>query len=40
MLNDKKPNGNARMIYKNDIAKQDLEIEFNHTVILLIEFNS
>lgn len=39
MLNDTKPNGTARMIYKNDAAKQDLEMEFNPAVVPLTEYN-
>jgi hypothetical protein len=40
MLNDKKPAGNARIIYKNDAAKQDLKIQFNPVIIPLTEFNN
>ncbi len=38
MLNGEKPNGNARIVYKNDAAKQDLRIEFNPVIIPLTEF--
>ncbi|MGB5821074.1 MAG: NAD-dependent epimerase/dehydratase family protein [Saonia sp.] len=39
MLNDEKPNGNARVVYKNNYAKQDLGIEFKPAVVPLTEFN-
>lgn len=39
MLNNKKPSGNARIIYKNEAAKQDLGIEFNPVIIPLTEFS-
>lgn len=39
MLNGEKPNGNARIVYKNDAAKQDLRIEFNPAIVPLTEFN-
>jgi len=39
MLNDKKPEGNARIVYKNNAAKQDLGIKFNPAIIPLSEFN-
>ena len=38
MLNNEKPKGNARIIYKNDAAKKDLGIEFNAAKIPLMEF--
>lgn len=40
MLNDEKPNGKARIIYKNDAAREDLGIEFNPVIIPLTEFNN
>jgi nucleoside-diphosphate-sugar epimerase len=40
MLNGEKPNGQARVVYKNDYAKQDLGIEFNPAIIPLTEFNN
>lgn len=39
MLNNKKTDGNARIIYKNDAALKDLEITFNPAIIPLTEFN-
>jgi nucleoside-diphosphate-sugar epimerase len=39
MLNDKKPSQQARIIYKNDAAKRDLEIDFNPVIIPLTEFS-
>jgi dihydroflavonol-4-reductase len=39
MLNDKKPSQDARVIYKNDAAKKDLEIDFNPVIIPLTEFS-
>lgn len=39
MLNDKKPIGNARIVYKNDAAKQDLGIEFKPAINPLTDFN-
>lgn len=40
MLNNEKPNGSARMIYKNDAARQDLGIEFSPAIVPLTEFNT
>jgi dihydroflavonol-4-reductase len=40
MLNNEKPKGNARIIYKNDSAKQDLGIEFNPAIVPLTEFSN
>jgi dihydroflavonol-4-reductase len=40
MLNDEKPNVKARIIYKNDAAREDLGIEFNPVIIPLTEFNN
>ncbi|MEX1383379.1 NAD-dependent epimerase/dehydratase family protein [Lutibacter sp.] len=39
MLNNKKTAGNARIVYKNDAAKQDLKVTFNPVIISLTEFN-
>ncbi|MDP2238372.1 MAG: NAD-dependent epimerase/dehydratase family protein [Bacteroidales bacterium] len=39
MLNSEKLNGNARMVYKNDAAKQDLGIAFNPAIVPLTEFS-
>jgi nucleoside-diphosphate-sugar epimerase len=38
MLNGKPPKGKAQMVYKNDAAKQDLEIAFNPAVVPLTDF--
>ena len=40
MLNNEKPNGNARIIYKNDAARQDLGIEFSPVIVPLTEFSN
>lgn len=40
MLNNEKPLGNARIIYKNDAARKDLGIEFNSAIIPLTEFSA
>jgi len=40
MLNGEKPNGQARIVYKNDSSKQDLGIEFNPAIIPLTEFSN
>ncbi|WP_296311662.1 NAD-dependent epimerase/dehydratase family protein [Winogradskyella sp. UBA3174] len=40
MLNEEKPIGNARIIYKNDAARKDLGIEFNPVVVPLTDFNN
>ncbi|MEO1013029.1 MAG: NAD-dependent epimerase/dehydratase family protein [Bacteroidota bacterium] len=39
MLNSEKPKGDASIVYKNDAAKRELEIEFNPAVVPLTEFN-
>ncbi len=39
MLNNEQPSGTARVIYKNDAAKRDLEMEFNPAVVPLTEFS-
>lgn len=39
MLNDERPNGSARIIYKNDAAKRDLGITFNPAIVPLTEFS-
>lgn len=39
MLNNEKPKGNARIVYKNDAAKQDLGIDFNPAIIPLTDYN-
>ena len=39
MLNNEKPSRNARIIYKNEAAKQDLGIDFNPAIIPLTEFS-
>ncbi|RED44238.1 NAD-dependent epimerase/dehydratase family protein [Seonamhaeicola aphaedonensis] len=38
MLNNEKPNGNAKIVYRNDKAKQELGIEFNKAEVPLSEF--
>lgn len=38
MLNNEKPNGDAKIVYKNDKAKQELGIEFNKAEVPLSEF--
>ena len=38
MLNNEKPNGNAKIVYRNDKAKQELGIEFNKAQVPLSEF--
>jgi len=38
MLNNEKPNGNAKVVYRNDKAKQELGIEFNKAEVPLSEF--
>ncbi|MDW5291027.1 hypothetical protein [Formosa sp. PL04] len=40
MLNNKTSKGNARVVYKNDAAKHDLEMSFNAAKIPLEEFNT
>jgi hypothetical protein len=40
MLNSKKPQGNARIVYQNNPAKQDLGIAFNPAIIPLTNFSS
>lgn len=40
MLNGEKPAHHAKIVYKNDLAKQDLGVHFNPAVIPLTEFNS
>ena len=40
MLNNEKPNGNAKIVYKNDMAKQELGIEFNPAEVPLREFGN
>jgi nucleoside-diphosphate-sugar epimerase len=40
MLNGKKPKNQARIVYKNDNAKQDLGIQFNPAITPLTEFSS
>ena len=40
MLNSEKPKGNARIVYKNDAAKQDLGIEFDPAIVPLQAFNN
>ncbi|MDO8899217.1 MAG: hypothetical protein Q7V19_16315, partial [Bacteroidales bacterium] len=39
MLNGEKPIGNARLVYKNDAAKQDLGIGFNPAIIPLTDYS-
>lgn len=39
MLNGEKPNGQARIVYKNDSAKQDLGIEFHSAEVPLREYD-
>lgn len=38
MLNNEKPNGNAKIVYRNDKAKQELGIKFNKAEVPLSEF--
>ncbi|SHI94807.1 NAD-dependent epimerase/dehydratase family protein [Algibacter luteus] len=38
MLNNEKPNGNGKIVYRNDKAKQELGIEFNKAEVPLREF--
>ncbi|WP_296313525.1 NAD-dependent epimerase/dehydratase family protein [Winogradskyella sp. UBA3174] len=40
MLNNEAPKGNGRVIYQNDAAKQDLNIEFSPALVALKAFNS
>ena len=40
MLNGEKPNKKARVVYKNDYAKQDLGIDFNPAIVPLTEYNN
>lgn len=40
MLNGTSPDGQARIIYKNDAAKQDLGIDFSPAAVPLSDFNS
>ena len=40
MLNGEKTNGKANLVYKNDAAKKDLEMEFNPAIVPLTEFNT
>lgn len=40
MLNGDKPKNQAKIVYKNDNAKQDLEIQFNPAITPLTEFNN
>ncbi|MBV7267885.1 NAD-dependent epimerase/dehydratase family protein [Winogradskyella luteola] len=40
MLNNETPNESANMVYKNDSAKEDLEIKFNPAKVPLTEFGS
>ena len=40
MLNNKKPLGTARIIYKNDAATQDLNMAFNPAAVPLKEFSN
>ena len=40
MLNNEKPNGHAKVVYKNDKAKQELGIEFNQAIVPLNEFGN
>lgn len=39
MLNGEKPKGSPRIVYKNDAAKKDLEMEFNPAMVPLTDFN-
>lgn len=39
MLNGKKPKRNAQVVYKNDAAKHDLEMDFYPAVVPLTDFN-
>jgi hypothetical protein len=39
MLNGEEPKNQAKMVYKNDSAKQDLDIQFNPAITPLCEFN-
>lgn len=40
MLNNEKPAGNAKIVYRNDKAKQELGIEFNPAEVPLKEFGN
>lgn len=40
MLNNEKPNGNAKIVYRNEKAKQELGIEFNPAEVPLREFGN
>ncbi|MEM6829494.1 MAG: NAD-dependent epimerase/dehydratase family protein [Bacteroidota bacterium] len=40
MLNGEKSKGSPRIVYKNDAAKMDLEMEFNPAVMPLTDFNT
>lgn len=40
MLNNEKPNGNAKIVYKNDKARKELGIDFNPAEVPLKEFGS
>ena len=40
MLNNEKPNGIAKIVYRNDKAKQELGIEFNPAEVPLKEFGN
>ncbi len=40
MLNNEKPNGNAKIVYKNENAKKELGIEFNPAEVPLKEFGN
>jgi nucleoside-diphosphate-sugar epimerase len=40
MLNAEKPQGQARVVYKNEAAKQDLGIQFSPALVPLTEFSS
>lgn len=39
MLNGESPKGSPRIVYKNDAAKKDLEMEFNPAIVPLTDFN-
>ncbi len=40
MLNGENPKGSPRIVYKNDAAIKDLEMEFNPAVVPLTDFNT
>lgn len=40
MLNNETPKGNAKVVYQNNAAKQDLNLEFNPAIVPLKAFNA